>query len=345
MQPILTAAEFQKKMKEPPADGAFLLFGEEDYLKVHALRTAREVYCPDASLAVFNDIRLDALDFTASKLKDALLPPPMMEDRKIVTLTGLDFTTMRAGECEELCRVLETPGIFTGNVFILSVGAGAMDEGYLPKRPSALLSRLGSVLTPVRFVRTTPAKLVGWVARHMEHNGVSAPEPVCRKLIDYCGHDMFTLAAETDKLSFYTLAHGRKVADIADVERVACAVSEYDAFAFAGAVMGGRYDEALSILRFQKFRRTDPIVVQSEITGVFCDMLSLKALLAGGAPLQHAAATLKMHEYKAGLYAKAAASLSFDRLTRAIDLCAEADMALKSSSQGYAPIENLICTL
>lgn len=345
MKPILSEADFRKMLKNGPQSGGYLFFGDEDYLKAHALRTVRAAVCAEPAFAIFNDIRLDALDFTAVKLQDALLAPPMMSECKVVSLSGLDFNTMRSGDLDSLCRVLETPDIFAGNVFVLYVGAGALDIGYSLKRPSALLTRLATTLTPVQFARTTPAKLMGWLARHMEHNGVSADAAVCRKLMEVCGHDMFTLSAETDKLCFYTLAQGRTAARAEDVDVVCCAATEYDAFAFAGAMMEGRYQDALAILSLLKFRRTDPIVILSEIVRVFCDMLAVKAMTANGTPVAVAASSLKMHEYKAGLYAKAAAGLSFERLQRAVDLCTQADMALKASPEGYMAIEKLICSL
>ena len=54
----------------------------------------------------------------------------------------------------------------------------------------------------------------------------------------------------------------------------------------------------------------------------------------------------RMHEYKVGLYQRAAAAQSWERLRAAIALCGETDAALKSSMQsGYLPLERLICAL
>ena len=70
---------FRKQMKKG-LSGGYLFFGEEDYLKSFALRAARESICPDPTFALFNDVRLDALDYSASALLDALMPPPMMSE-------------------------------------------------------------------------------------------------------------------------------------------------------------------------------------------------------------------------------------------------------------------------
>lgn len=344
MKPIIKEADFRRQIKAP-CGGSYLFFGDEDYLKAYAVRMAREVICDDPSFAVFNDVRLDAMDFTPDKLQGALMPPPMMADYKIVTLCGLDLTTLKPSELEGLCQVLEEAEQYPYNLLIVSIPAGGMDIGYLPKRPSALLNRLGTCLTPVHFERTTPQKLAAWIGRHLTHNGVSADAATCHAMIETCGHDMFTLAGETDKLSYYVLAHGRTAATVEDVRTVCCSVTEYDAFAFANAVMEGRREEALHILAQLKFRRTEPVIILGEITRVFCDLFAVKAMASDSAPTAQIASALKMHEYKAGLYQRAAAALSWDRLRAAIDLCAEADAALKSSPQGYLALERLICAL
>ncbi len=342
MNPIIKEADFRRMLKAP-CGGGYLLFGEEDYLKAYAVKMAREVICDDPSFAVFNDVRLDALDFTPDKLQGALMPPPMMADYKIVTLTGLNLGDLKPSDIEGLCQVLESADQYPYNLLLVSIPAGGMDVGYLPKKPSAIFNRLASCLTPVQFERTTPQKLAGWVARHLEHNGVSADIAVCRALIETCGHDMFTLAGETDKLSYYVLAHGRKTATAADVEQVCCAVVEYDAFAFANAVMEGRQEDALAVLSQLKFRRTEPVLVLGEVTRVFCDLAAVKAMSEESEPISRIASLLKMHEYKAGLYQRAAATLPWERLRGAITMCTEADTALKSGGQSYLPIERLIC--
>ena len=344
MKPIIKEADFRKQLKAP-CGGGYLLFGDEDYLKAYAVKTARQIICDDPSFAVFNDVRLDAPDVTPDQLMGALMPPPMMADYKIVTLCGLHFGDLKPSEIEDFCEVLESADQYPYNLLIVSIPAGGLDVGYLPKKPSALLQRLGSCLTPVQFDRTTPQKLVGWIGRHLEHRGVSADAETCRAIMETCGHDMFTLAGETDKLSFYLLAHGRTAATPQDVQHVCCAVTEYDAFAFANAVMEGRREDALHILAQLRFRRTDPIIVLSEITRVFCDLLAIKGLTADSAPTAQISSMLKMHEYKVGLYQRASATLTWDRLRAVIELCTEADAAIKSSQQGYLVLERLICAL
>ena len=108
--------------------------------------------------------------------------------------------------------------------------------------------------------------------------------------------------------------------------------------------MANKKNEALEVLSEMKRRRIEPTVILSEITGAFCDMLSVKLLTADGLMPADIAARLKIHEYKVKLCLRAASDT--ERVRHAVGLCTEADSALKlSSSPGYTVIEKLVCSL
>lgn len=335
---------FRKQLKTG-LSGGYLFFGEEDYLKSFSMRSAREAVVGDETFAVFNDISIAPIDFTPSALLNALMPPPMMADKKIITVNGLAISSMKQGELDELYEVLAALEDYDYNVLIISVPEGLMDEGNLPKRPSGVLSDLSKYLTPVRFEAVTGARLISWIGKHFSHHGVSASSEVCSLLAERCGRSMFTLAEETKKLSYYVLADGRSEVTLQDVKNVSVSVVVSDAYALANAILDGKYSDAIDALNFMKFQRVEPVIILAEVSRVICDLVSIKALAEQGLPTSEIAATLKMNEYKARIYASAAASKPYDKLKRALLLCSEADLSLKLSMQGYTAIERLICTL
>ena len=346
MHPIIKEADFRKELKGNLRAG-YLFFGEEDYLKAFAVRQARELICPDPTLAFFNDMRLDAVEFTPQKLLDALTPMPMMADRKIITVSGLNLNSMRPNELDELCEVLGELESYDYNLLILTVAADCLDPGYLPKKPSATLSKLGEHLTPVQFERCTTTKLAAWIGKHFAHNGVEASPALCAQMADYCGHSMFALANEIDKLSFYTRYHGGTVATEETMRLVCTPANEYDAFAFTNAIMDGKQDLALAILADYRFRRMEPVIILSEVTRVICEMVSVRAMSAEGTPPAEIASAFKkpLPEFKVKLYQRSLRNTSEKRLRRALEACVAADAALKLSPQGYTPLEKLICSL
>lgn len=335
---------FRKQMKKG-LSGGYLFFGDEDYMKSFALRSAREAICPDETFAVFNDVRIDALDYSAGALLNALMPPPMMSEVKIVTVSGLNVGEMRPSELEDLFEVLEALPQYDYNVLILSIPAGQLDEGNLPKRPSPLYTRFAELLTPVLFEPISGSRLIGWVGKHFEHHGVYASPETCAFLVEYCGRSMYALASETEKLSYYVLQNQRNEVTRADVETVSVAEFSTDSFALANAVLDGKYEEAVKALAVMKFRRVEPVVIMGEVSRVICDLAAVKSLREQGLPASEIASTLKMNEYKVKLYLNGSGGKSLKRIARAVELCSEADLLLKQSPQGYVAIEKLICSL
>lgn len=339
---IIKEADFRKEIKSNPATG-YLFFGEEDYMKSFASKLATETISPDPSFSFFNEIKFDALTYSPEALLDALMPLPMMADRKLIFVTGLDFGAMKPNEIDSLCSVLSKLEDYDYNTVIINVAADRLDPGYLPKRPSALLKKLGEHLKPVNFEKNTPARLAAWVGKHFEHNGVRASADVCALVIERCGRDMFNLASETDKLSFYAKQSGRDEVTREDVMLVATSAVEYDAFAFTNAIGARKKEEALNILRELKMRREDPIIIMGEITKTVCDMTSVSALKADGLTSGEISRILNIHEYRISLILQN--KLKTDVCKNMLKRCKEADLEIKSSRDGYSALEKLICTI
>lgn len=340
---IMKEDVFRKQLKQG-LSGGYLFFGDEDYLKSFAMSAARKTVCPDETFGVFNDVRLDSLDYSASALLNALMPPPMMSEQKIVTVSGLNLNALRGGELDDLCETLGELSRYDYNVLILSVPAGQLEVG-TPKKLSAILTRLSELLTPVCFDPISGAKLVSWVGKHFQHHGAEADPQVCSYLIDYSGRSMTVLDKETEKLSFYVLAQGRTRVTREDVTEVAVPEISADSFALTNAILDGRQEDAMNTLAVMRFRRVEPVIILSEVSKSVCDMISVKALQEEGYPLGEICALLKMKEYRARRCMSGASKKSMKRLRRAVTLCSEADLLLKQSPQGYQAIERLIGTL
>ncbi len=342
---LLKESDFRKELKAKPRTG-YLFFGDEDYLKAFAVKQAREILCPDPTFSFFNEMKLDAVGFEPNKLIDALMPIPMMADRKMVTLSGLNFNTMRQSELDAFCDALSVLNEYDYNVLIVTVAADCLTPGYLPKKPSGTLAKLAEHLTPVHFERCTTAKLAAWIQKHFAHNGVSAEPAFCTGFAEYCGHSMFILANEIDKLCYYLLSHGKSAADEASMRLVCTPANEYDAFAFTNAIMEGRSDAALGILADYRFRRIDPLIIFGDVTRVICDMIAVRSMTSDGVPTAEISAVLKLHEFKVGLYQKSLRRIGEKRLRRALAACTAADQTLKlSPTSGYSALEQLICNL
>jgi len=341
---IIRDDSFRKQLKKG-ISGAFLFFGDEDYMKVHTLNAVRESICPESSFALFNDMKIDVIDYSASALLDALMPMPMMSDKKLITVNGLNIDGMRPKEIDELCDVLAALEEYDYNVVIISVPAGQFDPGSNPKKLSSTCRKLSEYLTPVRFDTVTGAKLTGWVGKHFASHGVNATPEVCAFLTEYAGKSMYTLSNETEKLSFYVLENGRNTVTRDDILKVSIPELSADVFALANAILDGKSDYAMKALEVMRFRRVDPLILNGEISKTICDLIIIKALLNEGKSAFEISSMLKMNEFRTKIYAQSASGKSMERLKAALALCVETDAQLKLSQQGYIPLERLVCGL
>ena len=346
MNQIITEAAF-KKIIEKNATGGFLFFGDEDYLKLHTVKRVREMVCPDPSLAVFNDMRLDfsATSFSPDLISSAIAAAPMMDECKVVTVTGLDLSDLNAEGMDKLCEAVATLEEFDFNTFVMALPGGAVDMEDIDRRkyPEKFV-RLCEKLTPVRFDSVPDAKLASWVVRHFDHNGVKVEAGVPLAMFEKCGRNMFTLVNEIDKLSYYALAMGRDAVKLSDVDEVTSQNEDFSAFALGAAVAEGNAELALRILGVKKAKKTEPVLILGELSVTFSEMLAVKLMTsAGKSPLDIAAVMKWKGDFRAIKFQQAVASVPEERLRRAIDLCIAADTALKSSYSGYEEIEKLIC--
>ena len=342
---IMKEADFRREIKSEPGT-AYLFFGEEDYTKNHAVALARECIVGDSSFAMFNEMKLDALSYSPDALIDMFATPPMMSDRKLILITGLDFIGMKASELDGLISALSLLEEYDFNTVIISTSADRFDEGILTGRrpkPSAALSKLSEVLTPVQFEKNSPARLALWAQKHYEHNGVIADANTAGFTVQYCGRDMYTLAEEIRKISYYVLSCGRQSVTVDDIRLVGVNSIEYDTYAFSNAICARQKDAALNILLDMKRNRIDPIMIMGEVSGTIYNIVSTSILLSDGLTLGEISKILGVHEYAVSLFAKSASGIQNPK--RLLSLCREADLDIKSNMEGYLALEKLICTM
>lgn len=341
----MTETELRSLIKSGPR-GGFLFWGDEDYLKRHylaQLRAAVLAECPPG-LEELNRIALTLEDGDYAALASAILSPPVMAPAKIVEVTPPSLDALREKDRKNFLAALgEMEGV-QDTVLVLVAPRGTLDAG-TPKRPTAYFRNLTAVLSPVEFPLQTGVRLRRWVERHFADAGLHAPEETVTAILARCAADMTGLAGEIDKLIAYEHAHGRIVVPAEDVPRVTSPGIREDAFALANAVLAGDRTAALSALDVYRKRREEPIVVLASLSRVMCDLLAVASLAEAGAEKADIARAMKMHEYKAALYMRSAASFGSARLAAAVRRCREADRLTKSASMGYIPLERFVCTI
>lgn len=189
--PALTPRAFRKALQERAFAPAYLLHGDDDFLKDAAVRqlaaAAVEPATRDFNLEVRRGGELDA------ETVGALLgTPPLMAERRLVVVR--DVGALRKDARRQLDRYLERPA--PDVVLALVAAAGAKADKALDAHPA---------VTPVEFRQLTGGEVTKWIAHHVDTELGGAITPAAATLLhDAVGTDLGQLASELDKLLSYT---------------------------------------------------------------------------------------------------------------------------------------------
>ncbi len=347
---LLGDAELRKQIKAGNLEGAYLLFGDEDYLKNHYAKMIKDAVSDDPVFAVFNEVNIDVAELTPFALESALMAMPMGAEKKTVTVKNLSLSGAKPSYIDELVEAISLIEEMPHNVLVITVVRDGIDTGRLPTRPSALLKKLGGCMSLVQFPEQTPAKLAAWAQKHFEHFGVKASPEICNYLISRCGRSMYMLSSEIEKLSFYLLYNGKDAATREDVDKVTVPELDCDAFALTNAVIAGDRAAAIGVLEVLKFRRTEPQLILGEVASTLYSMAKVAAVMDDTGDVRSISRATGIHEYRVGMFVRALNGNGAEkdgkaRLYRAIELCAAADEKLKLGGRDYEAIERMLCSI
>jgi len=294
---------------------------------------------------VFNHIKLSSDNFSMAVLTDSIESFPVFAEKKLIEIHSLDIAGMKESEFDEFTAILSDLTQYDYNVVIIYMSPDSFDAGSA-KYPSKLLTTMSKLTVPVAFDYETPPKLIKWIQQHFRADGIVIEPDICLALISNVGQSMYRLKSEIEKLSAYILSHGRNNVSADDVENITIHVKSIDPFDFANAILDGNMDKAFYILSHMKENKEKPEIILSQVTRVYDDLCTIKSLYESGMSSQTIAAKLKIHEYKTSLYLKSASKRSLDSIRKAVDLCFDADVKIKSTAlDNYAVLDRLVIEL
>ncbi len=339
----MTEAEFRAELKN--LHGGYLFFGGEDYLKYsYSKEVAKGIL--NGNFDEFNHIILYAEDFSPSALSQAISAYPMMAEKKLVEVRGVDYTSQKKDVWEALDDVLSTLAENDHTVLIIRADNGCYNPGK-PAQPSEQYKVFSKYLTLVEFEFPTPARLKSWVARHFSDNGVKCEGGVPDKLVEVCGHDMWILSSEIDKLSSYAKMNERDTVTQDDVDIVSCKTIEYDDFQLTNALLAKNKSLVFETLYRQKASHEPPMAILASLIRMYSDLVLVETLYTAGNNKKQISTSLKIHEFKVGKYLNFITRENPKKLIRALELCNEADIKSKSLSNltSYIAVERLVSSL
>ncbi len=330
----MTIAELDKEIK-PTMRGAYLFYGEEDYLKGRYREKIRATLLPDDGMAAFNHAIIDDLQ----KLPAEIETLPMMADCRLVEVGDIVFSKLTKDTLDSLTALMAN----TPDTVVLFYTRGEEFSPGTPKKPSEVFKKLSETVSIVEFAKQSPAKLATWAGKHFSASHVFASPDLCHVLIERSGTDMNVLANEIAKVAAYCVAKGETHVTHEMIMKIVTPYHESGAFDFVNAIMEGNTVKAFELFADRRAKREKPIEILSSISRVISELLQVKIYSIEGKSPKEIASLMKKNEYAVKLQQNAVRNRSLDSLKRAVALCYETDIKLKSKSiDKYTLIERLI---
>ncbi len=342
--PILSATDFSRALKKE-IHGVYLFFGEEAYLKQHALRSVREKVLADPSLSVFNHIVLKEEEATPANLMQAVTTPAMMAEQKLIEVHSLPLSALSEEEFSAWEQALE--GADSADVIVIFYAEA--DEMPSPQKAGEVpkeLRRYCDLWQPVLFPTQSRIQLAKWILRHLQEAEISCTPDFPDALLDYCGSDMTVLGNELQKIIAYLHFHQKNAVEKQTISLICSAHPSRDPFDFTNAILDANTKKAFAIFAEMKAKKERPELILGSISHVICDLAKVKVYLSAGYNQADISALTKMHAYRTSLYMKQCQRRTGTQLKRAVRLCAQADAKMKRAvTDPYVLLERLIVEL
>ncbi len=340
----MTPIEFGKLIKDN-LHGVFLFYGEEQYLKMHYINLTKKSVSPDgANVMSLSGEGLSLIE-VCQQLTDMASMPSMDMSNRFLNIYDIEWKKAKEEELDFFEDCMGELSSFEDVVIIFDTRPENFDSG-TEKKPSKLLARINKCIESVNFAKESPARLAAWIQKHFAAHKITADPNVCNFLLKYCGRDMTTLNHEITKLVAYVMQNNRNTVTETDILTVSSSVNEIDTYDFSNAILNGNTERAFSILTDMKLHKTKPELILGGIISVYSDLYTVKILLEAGMLMPEIIKETGIHEYRVKLYIKRVSSLSKKGLEKAIELCHDADVKIKSGNlDSYNVLDVLLIKL
>ncbi len=340
----MTEAEFRAELKD--LKGGYLFIGSEDYLKYSYSKEVQKAIL-DGSFDEFNHLVLYAEEYTPYALSDAISSLPVMAEKKLVEVRGVNFNSFKKEDLAKLEGVLDTLQDNEHTILIIRADSDYFNAGRLPKAPSDLYKSVTKHLTPVILDFPAPARLKSWILRHFSRHNVKFDPALCDKLVDVCGHDMWALSNEIAKLCAYAHGIDKDTITVEDIDNICCKTMEYDDFQLTNALLEKNRSLVFETLYRQKSSFVPAPTILTSVMRMYTELFLVQRLYSQGQGKAQIASLTGIHEFKVGMYLKSMSGVNPKKYARAVELCAEADVKYKSASNAspYLVLERLISAL
>lgn len=317
----LNESALKEKIKNSP-EGIYLIYGEEGYLKkVYVDKIVSATVEED--FADFNLHVFDGKETGLDEIYESAIEVPMMAETKCVVVKDFPIESMNEDALEELERLLSDTPEDTALVFTY--------VSYEPKGGSwnKAVKLFDSYGSTVKFDKKTSVDLSKTLESGAKKRNKTFDRGVANYMVTCVGSDLNTLLNEIEKVCAY--AEG-EVITRSDVDAVCIKSLDAKVFDMIRDLSSGRFDTAFRKLLLLFEQREDENQILGALVANYADIYRAKAAVKAGEKAEAAGNyyNYKGKEFRLTNAARSSSSLSFDEITKCIEILAEADKSMKT---------------
>ncbi|MCI9147552.1 MAG: DNA polymerase III subunit delta [Hungatella sp.] len=305
----------------------YLLFGEEAFLKRSYKKRLIEAVAGEDSMN-FHQFEGKGIDLKEIiSLADTM---PFFGDRRLILIE--DSGLFKGSGAEPLVEYL--PGM-PDTTIILFV------ESEVDKR-SRLYKKIRDLGYGAEMGRQDVSQLSAWAGGILAKEGKKITGRTMEFFLSKTGEDMENIRMELEKLIGYTM--GREVITDEDVEAICTARVTNKIFEMVAAIVTRKTRKAMELYEDLLTLREPPMKILFLIARQFNQILQVKELMAQGMDRGSIASKLKLQPFVVGKVMPQARSFTRDQILSCVNLCVEAEEAVKTGRLGDRLAVELLIT-
>lgn len=316
----------QEDIKTGNFKRAYLLCGEEAYLKVQYKNKLLKALNPDDDTMNFN--HYEGRNIDVKELIDLCETLPFFADRRVVLLEDTGFFK---NKCDELADYMKELPDYLCLVFV---------EDEVDKR-SKMYKAVKSCGRIGEFARQDEKTLMQWAAGILKREGKNITQRDMELLLTMTGIDMGNLRMELEKLITYT--GDRNVVTRADIQEVCTTQTQNKIFDMVRAVTEKNQKRALDLYYDLLTLKEPPMRILFLLAKQFRQLLLVKEYTEEGVAQPEMASRLGVPSFVVRNIASCARSYRISELRQAVTDFVDAEEAVKTGRlQDVLSVELLI---
>ncbi|MCI8763923.1 MAG: DNA polymerase III subunit delta [Lachnospiraceae bacterium] len=290
----------------------YLLFGEEAFLRNSYKKRLQEAIVGDDTM---NLSRFEGKGTDADELIRLADTMPFFAERRLILVEDSGFFKNAS---EALVQYLPSMPGTTCLVFV---------ESEVDKR-SKLYKKVKSLGYAAEMGRQDAAQLGRWAGGILSKEGKKITGHTMELFLSMAGDDMENIRMELEKLISYTW--GREVITDEDVEAVCTVRVSNRIFEMVSAIVNQQTRRAMELYEDLLTLKEPPMRILFLIARQFNQLLQVKELTEKGLERKTIASRLKLQPFVVGKVIPQARQFSRDQILSYVNLCVEAEEAVKT---------------